>query len=175
MPDIPLIRSSKILRHAKGQPYKRGLPQKWLESNAAFDGDECLIWPFGSRDNGYGVVTVNGKRTSAHRAMCELVNGSPPSIVHQAAHECGNGGIGCVNPRHLSWKLPAENKADELVHGTRNIGERNGSAKLSPEEVVEMRRRHAEGNVSIAALSREYGIHQGTAREIIRRMTWRWL
>lgn len=173
--EIPLVRSSAILRHAKGQPYKRGKPQLWLLSNSRFAGSECLIWPFGCRDNGYGVVTFNGRRTSAHRAMCEIVNGPPPEPNFHAAHSCGNGAGGCVNPSHLSWKSPLANKADELVHGTRNFGTRNGHSKLTKSQVLEMRKRFDEGHVSISRLAQEYGVHPGTAREVVRRMTWKWV
>lgn len=171
-----MIRSQKILRHAKGQRHMSppGTLAAWLRAHSQHEGDECLIWPYGRRGNGYGMATVDGVKMSAHRHMCSMVHGPAPSPAHQAAHSCGNGHLGCVHPMHLAWKLPVENKADELLHGTRNIGTRNGSAKLSPDDVIAMRSCHASGR-SIASLSRQFGIHEGTAREVIRRMTWRWL
>lgn len=33
--------------------------------------------------------------------MCELVYGKPPMPKHQAAHNCGKGNLGCINPKHL--------------------------------------------------------------------------
>lgn len=101
-------------------------------------GEECLTWPFGKDGDGYGMVRVDGKTVAAHRYICELVHGPPPTPEHQAAHTCGNGHEGCVSPVHLLWKTPAENQADRLVHGTHNRGERHGGAKLTEAAVREI-------------------------------------
>lgn len=91
---------------------------EWLEAHVDHAGNDCLLWP-GSRNwNGYGNFQVNGKVRYAHRTMCELAHGAPPSPGHVAAHSCGRGQDGCVNPKHLSWKSPADNQLDRRVHGT---------------------------------------------------------
>lgn len=56
-----------------------GEPLAWIESHVNFDRGECLLWPFAQRGHGYGAVVVEGKPTPAHRVMCSLVNGPPPS------------------------------------------------------------------------------------------------
>jgi hypothetical protein len=94
-------------------------------------GDECLFWPFGKNRDGYGQLTIDGKKVGAHRYICELAHGAPPTTEHQSAHSCGKGDEGCISQVHLSWKTPIENKADELLHGTRIRGERHVSAKLT--------------------------------------------
>lgn len=97
----------------------------WLVAHADYRGEKCLIWPF-ARINGYGIFgqTVAGKRLTfyAHRHMCELVNGRPPSPSHEAAHECGNGVGGCVHPQHVVWKTKSQNQLDRAKHGTKNQG-----------------------------------------------------
>ena len=97
----------------------------WLAANRNYRGKACLIWPF-ARINGYGILgqTVDGKRVThyAHRWMCTLVNGPPPSPSHEAAHECGNGVGGCVHPLHVVWKTKSENQLDRAKHGTKNGG-----------------------------------------------------
>lgn len=106
-----------------------------------YSGDDCLIWPY-KESGGYGALRmpVSRKWASAHRLVCELVHGSPPSNKHHAAHSCGNGNLGCVNPKHLSWKTPKGNAQDRFKHGTDNGGERNGRAKLCKADVIRIRR-----------------------------------
>jgi hypothetical protein len=80
--------------------------------------DECIPFPFSRNDEGYGTLGHNGARYKAHRLMCRLAHGEPPSPQHNAAHLCGKGHEGCVNPNHLAWKTQAENLADRHLHGT---------------------------------------------------------
>lgn len=77
---------------------------KWLRAHTDYSHDWCLIWPFVSKLHGYGQFGYLGKNYYAHRFMCELAHGPAPSPLHEAAHSCGRGHEGCVNPQHLSWK-----------------------------------------------------------------------
>lgn len=101
---------------------KRQTRFQWLINHAEHSGDECLMWPFPLGHKGYGQLGLSGKVVSAHRMMCQLAHGAAPSPQHQAAHSCGNGFNGCVNPRHLSWKTPQENAADRKSHGRAGPG-----------------------------------------------------
>ncbi|MGJ0508927.1 MAG: hypothetical protein ACR652_17725 [Methylocystis sp.] len=71
--------------------------------------------------------------------MCALAHGEPPAPHYQAAHKCGKGHHGCVNPRHLEWKQPLENTWDKDRHGTMLRGERHPMAKLSELQVRAIR------------------------------------
>jgi hypothetical protein len=94
-----------------------GEPAKWIKSMVGFSGTECLTWPFARDPGGYPCKhTFDGKPIRAHRVMCILVHGDPPFPKAEAAHSCGNGNLGCVNPNHLSWKTHAENMADLAIH-----------------------------------------------------------
>jgi hypothetical protein len=97
----------------------KGAAVAWLRAHAAHQGDECLTWPFSRIGKGYGSFGYLRKQLYAHRFMCELVHGPAPSPQHQAAHSCGKGHEGCVNPRHLSWKTNSENQLDRSAHGNR--------------------------------------------------------
>jgi hypothetical protein len=103
----------------------------WLMERVEHASDECLIWPFSKNWNGYGHLKAFEQPTFyAHRVMCELAHGAPPTTSHVAAHSCGKGQQGCVNPRHLGWKSPAENQLDRRLHGTnrrKTKWTRNGS------------------------------------------------
>ena len=118
--------------------------------------DDCLIWPYYRDRCGYGKLRIPGKSNMVHRVACEIVHGDPPTEDHQASHSCGNGHLGCVNPKHLSWKTRKENKNDEIEHGTRNYGTRNGRAKLSEEIVSEI----ASSDLTQRALAKKFGVSQ---------------
>ncbi|RVH98818.1 HNH endonuclease [Sinorhizobium meliloti] len=71
----------------------------------------------GSRDlSGYGQITINGRRWSAHRLMYTLLHGRIPSKDecddgrHMILHRCDN--PPCCNPKHLYLGNAAENSRD---------------------------------------------------------------
>lgn len=119
---------------------RRGGPQDYLHNIVIpYDGDECLKWPFARGKTGYGYVNYNRRTMLASRAVCIAVNGPPPQSDSQAAHSCGNGVLGCVNPKHIRWASPKENQADRVIHGTDGRGERNSNAKLNKAAVLRIR------------------------------------
>src|SRR5690348_175562 len=96
----------------------KSVPLDWLRANASNEKDQCLIWPFSRNWNGYGHLNRDDKIVYAHRVMCEIVNGPAPGKKHVAAHSCNNGHLGCVSPKHLSWKTPSQNLLDRRKAGT---------------------------------------------------------
>lgn len=103
-----------------------------------YGGDECLEWPFAHTEKHRPLFKRGGKNVLVCRYICQAVHGLPPSATHQAAHSCGRGHLGCVNPRHLRWATPSENQQDRSEHGTSNRGERNGSSKLDAAKVMKI-------------------------------------
>jgi hypothetical protein len=136
----------------------------WLTEHAVYQGDACLTYPFWRSPQGYGVVYIGVpiRRTGAHRLMCRLAHGAPAEETLEAAHECGKGHLGCVNPKHLSWKTHSANVRDTVAHGMHNTrGERHGRARLSEADVVRIREAVAIGKM-MKDLAREYGVHRST-------------
>ena len=119
----------------------RGPAITWIRSHVTHQGDECLKWPFSGNWNGYGHANFEGRVQYAHRVMCRIAHGEPPTSSHIAAHSCGRGQHGCVNPRHLSWKTPRQNQLDRRVHGT--VGRRkhwnNKGSNISEEQRAQIR------------------------------------
>lgn len=157
-----------------GGRVSKGEPEAFIQQVVlSCDGEECLIWPYSTKGNGYGQINVGGRRVVASRYICEAAHGSPPSPDHQAAHACGNGHLGCVNPKHLSWKTSSENHADKLIHGTHSRGERSPLSKLSEEQVLEIMR--LKGVKSQTKLAAEFGVATNTIAHIHNGRTWSWL
>lgn len=128
-----------------------------------YQGNQCLRWPF-SYDQGVGRgrLLFEGKSQWAHRVMCILAHGHPPEDKPQTAHSCGNGHMGCVNPKHLSWASQSENHLDRRKHGT-HITSRFGSrSPLTPQQVAEIRA--AKGRETQMATAKRFKISHANVR-----------
>lgn len=118
----------------------KGAGLAFIKANMAYEGDDCLKWPLHlDKRTGRGWASFNGRPIRAHRLMCIMVHGDPPTPAHEAAHECGNGHLACVNPRHIKWKTKSENRRDSDRHGT-GVRSRYGSAgRLTLAQAEEIR------------------------------------
>jgi hypothetical protein len=144
----------------------RGKAYAWLAEHVSHCGDECLIWAFNRRANGYGALGYKGKIYYAHRMMCELANGPPPTPDHEASHSCGRGHEGCVHPKHLSWKTASENHLDRRRHGT-HVTNRTGSApRITKEQKREIQA--LEGKMTQVDIGAIYGVPFQTISRIFR-------
>lgn len=151
-----------------------GDPLNWIREIAIpFEGDECLEWPFTENGAGYGQIKHDGRRWIASRLVCHLTHGEPPNIDDEARHSCGNGHLGCVNPRHLSWGTRRENMQDMVAHGKSLRGENSRAAKLTEERVRAIRERARTQTQRSLAI--EFGVTEATVSEIVLRQTWAWL
>lgn len=122
----------------------------------------------GGRDKGtgYGTFYVDDKSIKAHRMAWLLARGPIPDGMY-VCHECDN--PPCVNPWHLFVGTPADNMRDMDNKGRRvgvyNTGTRHHNAKLTAEQVEDIRREHA-GGLTQVALARRYGVHPETISNI---------
>ena len=137
-----------------------------------YEGADCLTWPYHST-KGRASIYVDGKQRSLCRLLCEHANGPPPTPQHQAAHSCGRGHLGCVSKAHLHWATPKENKADEVIHGTRRKGEKHHKAKVTEEQVKEILA--LSGTMEQDELGALYGVSQSTIHNICTGKTWGWV
>lgn len=163
------------LRH--GDPEAGGTPKgavkKYLETVVfPYTGDECLYWPF-AKTKGYGRVWYDGHYHDVHRLVCERVHGIAISSDDDAAHSCGNGQLGCITPKHLRWASRKENAADTIDHGRTTRGEKNTRAKLTKDQVRQIR--SLKGVLCEREIGERFGISAAHAGEILRRKTWAWL
>jgi len=124
--------------------------------------EECIPWPMSRRADGRGQIRYKGRQAIASRVCCELAHGPPPHEKMEAAHTCGKGHLGCVNPGHLRWKTMLENERDKIEHGTISIGPKHGHAKLSEHDASII---YSEMNdTPTREIAERFGISERTAR-----------
>lgn len=136
----------------------------------AYQDNECLIWPFHRSRSGYAMINIHGSPTTVSRIVCQRVYGPSPAGQIDAAHSCGNGHLGCVNPKHLRWATRSENADDKLIHGTITQGERHPRSKLTAADVREIRRLCQ--SASARSVAREYRVSSSTIERILRGESW---
>jgi hypothetical protein len=153
---------------------QNGEPLRFLHEVAfGYEGDDCLLWPFGKSNNGYGTIHVvavgehRQRKHFVHRLVCEHVHGPAPKNA-DAAHSCGN--RDCINPLHLRWASRTENMDDARAHGT-ILGLR---AKLTPADIPSIRAALATGR-SVASIAAEFGVSDGCIYSIARGTNWKWV
>ncbi|OBQ68893.1 hypothetical protein EFV37_29085 [Mesorhizobium loti] len=156
----------------------KGQARAFFEKALAYEGDECLFWPFWRNNMGYGEIkTKSSVKQSgmeyAHRRMCMEAHGEPPNPKDEAAHSCGNGKHGCITKGHLSWKTRIENQADRLTHGTAPRGTRCGTNKLSEAQIHQIRA--MSGKVRQRDMADQYGVSQSLVSVICSGKLWAWL
>ncbi len=139
----------------------------------AYEGKECVIWPYSKKQAGYAQINIGGKPQGAYRYVCEKAHGPAPTPDHEAAHSCGMGNKGCVAKNHLRWATRKENLEDRLEHGTLVWGERCRFAVLTEESVKQIR--SLQGTLGCRKLAERYGVSSGTILHIFNRRTWKHL
>jgi hypothetical protein len=142
-----------------------GLLKQWVRAHLDYPyKDWCLIWPFGRNQGGYANVGREG--TIVHRIMCAYRHGEPPAGKLDAAHECGNGHLGCVNPHHVVWKSHSDNLRDSYR------GRRGGRRyKLTPDQVLEIRA--MKGVARPADIAEQFGVTDVTIHQILAGKIWK--
>lgn len=149
----------------------RGEILRYIESLKGTGETECIRWPYGMHPDGYGQAWYAGRVRQAHRVVLIVSTGANPETPLQAAHLCGKGHCGCVNPNHLEWKTPADNSLDRVRHGTVPLGECHHRSTLSAIQVMAIRVRVAEGATQ-RHVAEQYGVSQASISDIVRGRTW---
>ena len=141
----------------------------WRNTDKSTKDGMCWIWR-GRKSNGYGVFWVgDGTRTGAHRFSLILAGFEVPddAIV---CHRCDT--PLCVRPDHLFVGSQRDNIRDAVAKGRWRIGERNNHAKLTDEQIIEIRNRYAKG-ASSNCLAEEFALNRSHVSEIVSGKVWK--
>jgi len=125
----------------------------------------------------YVLFNAGGQKQTviAHRLVAEAFIGPAPSGAHEVAHN--NGSRLSNHYTNLRWATRKENDADTVVHGTARVGINNGRAKLSEDDIRDIRKmyheiKNRERFGKISDLARQYGIHHATLVNIATGRSW---
>lgn len=131
------------------------------------------IWAGDMRDDGYGYFEMNHEeghtRINAHRASYIIFIDPTLSEERVILHDCDV--RACVCPHHLTEGSQHANMNDMEAKGRAASGEESGRAKLTEEEVLDIRRRYSAGE-GLRDLAKEFNIAPSTASYIVNLKTW---
>lgn len=124
--------------------------QFWSKVEVTFP-QSCWPWKGSRNEKGYGKF----HERKAHRVAYELFNGPIPDGLI-ARHKCDN--PSCCNPHHLEPGTHRDNSADAISRNRLARGERHPRAKLTDEQVKDIRSSPLTGQ----ALAKRYGVSKST-------------
>lgn len=150
----------------------------WSKVNIA-DADSCWEWQAFRTDEGYGQFTtilteryasgrLKVKTHIASRLAFELAHGAIPE-GYCVRHTCDN--PPCCNPKHLILGDQEQNIADRIARRRSASGANNGRAKLTDEQVREIR--YVASNQPRIALARQFNVSPSVVRNIVSGKTWK--
>lgn len=138
-----------------------------FDANIDKSGGLLACWPWrGEVDkDGYGYVG----RDRTHRIAYAREAGMELQVGDVVMHTCDN--PTCCNPRHLALGTQLQNIADRVSKGRSAIGEANGRAKLTAEQVLQV----FNSDEPIEDLAIRYSVTEACIRDVKSGRNWSWL
>lgn len=159
----------------------------WKKVSKLNGDNACWIWSASKYSFGYGAFGIStGRATYAHRVSYQLKHGPIDCdicVLHNCP--CGEDNPSCVNPAHLWLGTRIDNNKDCIRKGRARHpkfkktpeqcvrGERVNTAKLTIQQVVEIRENYAKGKVTQQYLADYYGVTQVAISLILRMKNWK--
>jgi hypothetical protein len=124
----------------------------------------CINWNGSISDDGYGIISIFGKKMRTHILACEIKNleHRPKDLVTR--HLCGN--RLCCNPEHLKFGTQLENSLDTLNQGL------NKKTTLTVDIVKDIKETYEKDNLSKEQRAEKYKISVKNLRMI--ELGYRW-
>lgn len=162
--------TSRFCRGHNLNAHRPAVERFWAQVNKT---DGCWEWT-GSLIDGYGSIRLNSKpggSPRAHRFSYELHCGPIPQGL-QVLHHCDN--RKCVRPDHLFAGTQTDNMRDMVAKGRNSDvrGEKNPNARLSADDVAEIRCMRAAGHKR-PVVAAKFGITTTMVTPITRGKAWR--
>jgi HNH endonuclease len=182
-------------RHAHGVPPRLPfLERLWSAIQQCGHEDACVYccWPWlkSTDQDGYGkfTLTFDSKHLTlpATRVVYEIWHARPIPPGKLVCHYCDT--PACCNPLHLWLGTLQSNRQDAMNKGRQARGtaagvhtkpeafprgEQHPKAKLTVQQVLDIRECYAEGFITMHDLGEYYGVSDFAIKCIIHRKTWR--
>lgn len=146
----------------------------------------CVLWMRSKNRKGYGQVRIAGRLFIASRLAWEVANGPIPAGM-MVLHHCDV--PSCVNPEHLFLGTNSDNQRDSVAKGRHAMkrhpelttlkslgicprGEQCRAARLTADDVREIRRHYANGSPA-QELAIRFGVLRAHIYSITSRRAWR--
>lgn len=138
-------------------------------SHTVQNANGCMIWKGAKSTNGYAQIKQNGKTKRANRIVKQLQIGRELRSDECAMHTCDT--PLCLNPDHLVIGSTQDNTADMVRKGRQARWERHHNAKLTVQQVGDIRREYESG-MKLRELAPKYGVSEHTISNIVQAQTW---
>lgn len=129
----------------------------------------CWEWQKRKHSFGYGVLQYQGKAHTLAVLTYRLFVGPTNGLF--VLHKCDN--PPCCNPDHLFLGTQADNMKDRSKKNRQCKGEKNGRAKLTKEQVNDIRTEYAAGFTTQTKLAIKHNVTQALIGRIIRYLHWK--
>ncbi len=148
---------------------ERRIKRFWAMVDRSAGPRSCWPWRGKVERNGYAKTLLSGhKHWLCHRLAWVIAFGEIPEGLC-VLHHCDN--RRCCNPSHFFLGDRADNAADCVEKGRSLRGERNHAAKLTPEQILEIRAlRDVDTQQDLAD---RYGVTQAIISKIQLGRLWR--
>jgi hypothetical protein len=130
----------------------------------------CWEWTDAKDKSGYGYYRApTATAGKAHRfsALIAGLDITQPVIRHL----CNN--PSCVNPDHLRAGSVKDNSDDKVAASRQPMGITNGRAKLTEQQVLEIRAKYIPWTYSTTMLAKEYGVSSVMISDIVNKRNWK--
>lgn len=140
----------------------------WQKVDRSGSDQACWLWTASVDERGYGKVWWNRRIHVATHVSWILAFGDP--VPPMVCHHCDT--PGCVNPSHLFAGNSVINMADMVQKGRSARGERAFKAKLTEDNVRQIRQLALKG-VSVTEIAATFGVHSSTIYAIRLGKAWK--
>ena len=138
----------------------------------------CWIWEAGVNGRGYGCLAARfedgkGVMVATHRASWMISNKQLVPLGLHVLHHCDT--PRCLRPDHLFIGSDQINSDDKIAKGRDKhvIGEEHPNAKLTEEQVREIRAMYATGKFAYHELASTFKVSKTLIATVVRREFWR--
>jgi hypothetical protein len=154
---------------------KGDTPEEKLKYNYKVNEKGCWVWQGSVRKkDGYGSINIGqGKTSLVHRLAYTYWKGEIPEGMF-VCHHCDN--PPCINPDHLFLGTNQDNMNDKMLKGRAftgfHKGEANGGAKLTNEQVSDIKKLLIEGEFNQSEIAVEFGVSRQSICDINTNKKW---